>query len=34
MILIMLCIFFILDCDIARILYTVKSKHFNVLFNS
>ena len=30
----MLCIFFILDCDIAHILYTVKSKHFNVLFNS
>ena len=26
--------FFILDCDIAHILYTVKSKHFNVLFNS
>ena len=26
--------FFILDCDIAYILYTVKSKHFNVLFNS
>ena len=24
---------FILDCDIAHILYTVKSKHFNVLFN-
>ena len=24
----------ILDCDIAHILYTVKSKHFNVLFNS
>ena len=27
-------IFFILDCDIAHILHTVKSKHFNVLFNS
>ena len=27
-------IFFILDCDIALILYTVKSKHFNVFFNS
>ena len=26
--------FFILDCDIAHILYTVKIKHFNVLFNS
>ena len=27
-------IFFIFDCDIAHTLYTVKSKHFNVLFNS
>ena len=27
-------IFFILDCDIAHILYTVKSKEFNVLFSS
>ena len=27
-------IFFSLDCDLAHILYTVKSKHFNVLFNS
>ena len=27
-------IFFILDFNIAHILYTVKSKHFNVLFNS
>ena len=27
-------IFFIMDCDIAHILYTVKSKHFNVLFRS
>ena len=26
--------FFFLDCDIVLILYTVKSKHFNVLFNS
>ena len=26
-------IFFILDCDIGHILYTVKSRHFNVLFN-
>ena len=27
-------IFFILDCDVANIIYTVESKHFNVLFNS
>ena len=27
-------ILFFLDCDMAHILYTVKSKHFNVLFNS
>ena len=26
--------FFILDCDVAHTLYTVKSKHFNVLLNS
>ena len=31
---VMWCICFILDGDVAHILYTVKSKQFNVLFSS
>ena len=31
---VMWCICFILDGNVARILYTVKSKQFNVLFSS
>ena len=32
--LVMSCICFILDCDVAHILYTVKTKRFNVLLSS